>query len=1027
MGASEAGPDQIPDRVHSENLCIRAIAILWLWIAVLGLARALEPGRPTSEFLRTVFTTEDGLPDNEVNAIVQTQNGFLWVGTDGGLARFDGHHFTTIHLHGHVSNEIPVLSLLEEPHGDGDLWVGTDAGLAQITKAALDYFNPSLVKTYHFGIGQSDQIMCLYMSRAGVLWIGTNRGLFFRNRGRFVAVMTETNISRIDESSDGHLFFVTGRGVMEWNGNRLVEHPEFARQLDISKNDIYHIFDDSHGVRWFCTKRGLARIVHGSLERITPVSSRSSDNATYRIHEDLQGNEWVNTKLGLYRVAANRLESMTPDHPVHARSLYSDREGNLWVGTAADGLIRFKDRAVRMYTTADGLPSSNIVMTVLADHAGTIWTGSNCGGLSRLDGEHFRTYAEADGLKNSCVWTLAEDDHHDLWIGTWGGGVFQFHNGHFTEYSTPQGLPSNVALSIVAARDGSIWIATLVGVSHIQNGHFRNYTTDDGLSSDRILTVYQDHRGEIWVGTDNGIDHLVGDRFVLVQSERHSDHVPYSSLREDALGDLYVLSSVDGINRIENDRLVNIWRGIQPLGMLESSQHTFWFSGNRGVFRIVASELQRAEHDRDSPLDYAAFGRADGLNTPECSEGQSNMAMTPDGKLWIATTKGLAMIDLKRVFGARRMPNIFVGTVSIDGKSRFAGPTLSLEPGSHHLEFHFDVVDLSSPEKVRLQYRMDGVDLNWLDADSTRTAIYTSIPFGNHSFHIRATDSNGVWDRTGITYLVTQQPFFYQTIWFRFLVLMSLVLLLVSIYLLRVRYIVGQVRSRLEERMSERERIARELHDTLLQGFQGLILRFHAASRQMPSSEPTRKILETALERADEVLIEARDRVSDLRVEPDLSIDLSQALAQAGKELIQEHNVDFNVAVEGDRQSLHPIIRYEVFQIGKEALVNAFRHAQAKHIEIEIAYSRDEIRFRLRDDGRGIDKEVLEADGRQGHWGIRGMRERAQRIGAHLTIWSRPSAGTEVELRVPASIAYRNNTDGALWQRLLQAAGWRAN
>ena len=818
--------------MHSENPCIRAIAILWLWVAVLSSARALEPGRPASEFLRTVYTTEDGLPDDEVNAITQTQNGFLWIGTDRGLARFDGHHFTAIHLYGRESNEIPVLSLLEGPNGD--LWVGTDAGLAQIPKAALDYFDPALVTTHHFGVGQSDQVMCLHMSRDRVLWIGTNRGLFYLSRGRFVQVLTGTNISRIEESYDGHLFIISGRGVAEWDGSRITDHPALPRQLKIPATDIYHIFDDSHGVHWFCTEKGLARVVRGSLEVLPRISSRSNDNAAYRIYEDPRGNEWVNTKLGLYRVAAKGLEPMTPDH---ARSLYSDREGNLWVGTVADGLIRFKDRAVRMYTTADGLPGRDIVMTVLEDHAGTIWTGSNCGGLSRLDGGHFTTYAEGDGLTNSCVWTLAEDDHHDLWVGTWGGGVFQFHNGHFTNYSTPQGLPSNVALSIIAARDGSIWIATLSGVSHMQNGHIRNYTTADGLSSDRIMTVYQDHRGEIWVGTDNGVDHLIGDHFAPVQSDRHSDNVPYNLLREDSFGDLFVLSSVDGINRIENDRLVNIWRGIQPLGMVEATQHNFWFSGNRGIFRIAASELQRAEHDRDSPVDYAAFGRADGMNTPECSEGQPNMATTQDGKLWIATTKGLAMIDLKRLSRARRKPNIFVGTVSIDGKNRFASPSLSLQPGAHHLELHFDVVNLSSPEKVRLQYRLDGVDSNWLDADSTRTGIYTNIPAGSHLLHIRATDSNGVWERNGITYLVTQQPFFYQTFWFRLLVFMSLVLLLAGIYLLRVRYIVGHVRSRLEERMSERERIARELHDTLLQGFQGLILRFHAVARQMPTSD----------------------------------------------------------------------------------------------------------------------------------------------------------------------------------------------
>jgi signal transduction histidine kinase/ligand-binding sensor domain-containing protein len=1011
---------------HRPRICGFAPLFLLFLIVTSGLGRALDSGQPASPYLRTVFTTEDGLPDNVVNAIVQTANGFLWLGTDGGLARFDGHRFTAVHLRGGVANESPVQSLLEA--SNGDLWVGTDAGLAQLPKAALDHFDRSLVKIYHLGIGLSDQIMCIHMSRDGVLWLGTNRGLYSLNQGRFAPVIAGESISRIEAAPDGHLLIITGHGFVEWNGTRIVAHPEMARQLDVNVDGIFHVLEDSHGVRWFSTTSGVARRVNGSIQKLAPyVHSQSQTYFAFRLYEDPKGNMWVAAQSGLFRAGDSSLQPVVrrQDAP---KAIYFDRDGDLWFSTNNEGLIRLKKRVLRMYTTADGLPGS-VTMTVLSSHDGTLWVGSNCGGLSRFDGQRFTTYKEVPGLPSSCVWSLAEDKNNDIWVGTWGGGISRLHDGRFTNYSIPQGLPSDVALSLVAARDGSLWIATSAGLSHMQNGRFRNYTTADGLSSDRIITVYQDHSGGIWVGTSTGIDRLAGDHFEPVQAGPESANLPYDNFTEGSSGALYALSLMNGINRIDGNRIVNVWPGIAPLGMVESDGQSLWFSGKHGISRIAANDLQRAEHDRESPLDYITFGSEDGLITSECSGGQPNMAITQGGKLWVATIKGLAMLDIEQPFRTRRRPDIFIGTVSIDGKGQLSDPTLSLLPGTHHVEFHFDAVDLMSPEKVRLQYRMDGVDKEWLDGDSTRAAIYTSIPIGTHALHVRGTDTDGVWDRVGLTYQVTQQPYFYQTMWFTLIAATGLVLLLAGIYFLRVRQIVREVRNRLEERMSERERIARELHDTLLQGFQGLILRFHAVAVKIPSSELTRQMLEKALERADEVLVEGRDCVNDLRVMSDLSTDLSQALARAGRELVLDNDtgIDFTVAVDGDPQALHPIVQNEVISIGREALANAFHHAEAKHVEVEIAYRRDEMRLRLRDDGRGIEKGFLEGDGKKGHWGIRGMRERAQKIGSHLTIFSRPGAGTEVELRVPGALAYQSTLGGSRWERFLRTARGNLN
>ena len=819
------------------------VLILQMWFGWQALA--LDP--QASSYLRRDFTVEEGLPDNEVNVITQTTNGFLWVGTDGGLARFDGEHFTQIRLRAGKRKEIPVRVLLTAE--DGALWVGTDSGLARIPGAALDHFDRSLVTMYHSGVGPADRIACLLI-RNGILWVGTSRGLYRLERGHFVTVIPDEPISTMDQTSDGHLLIITEHGFVEWDGARIRRYPELPRQLGVQSDGIFQVHEDRNRVRWFCTSAGVARLVNGSLQKLAPYG-HFEGAAAFRIYEDPQGNLWTNRGSGLFRVSDQHVEGLALG--VHATYMYSDRDGDLWVATGSEGLFRFTDRTFKMYTAADGLPSSNIPMAVLAAHDGTLWVGSNCGGLSRFDGKRFKTYSEKDGLRNSCVWSLAEDANHDLWIGTWGGGLFRFRNGRFTQYSTPQGLPSVVVLSLAAARDGSLWIATTQGLSHMQNEHLHTYTKADGLSSDRVITVVQDRGGGVWAATDAGVHHLVGDQFVPVRGGPEEGEVPYGPLKEDSLGNLYAFSSVNGISRIEDNRLVNVNGALQPSGMVESHDHDFWFSGRDGVYRVAASDLRRAELDPDSSVDYTSYGPADGLNSRECTTGQPNIAITPDDKLWVGTLKGLAVLDLRRQIKRNRKPAIFMDEVEVEKTKRNPGRELVLEPGKAHVYLRFTAVDLASPENVRIQYRLDGVDTAWLDADSTRTATYTDIPVGVHSFHIRASNGDGVWDRQGIVYNVTQKPFFYQTTTFRLAAAMAGVLLLVGLYQLRLREAAARLNARLEERLAERERIARDLHDTLLQGFQGLILRFHDAMMSIPEREPARQLMESALDRADEV------------------------------------------------------------------------------------------------------------------------------------------------------------------------------
>ena len=966
-------------------------------------ALALDRTQPAAAYIRTGFTVEDGLPSNVVNAILQTQNGFLWIGTDAGLARFNGRHFTMIDFRGPRAAAPDVVRALAEGP-DGDLWVGTDFGLVHVPSPAPDDSNSSPSTFYHQG-GKSDEITNLKFSHDGELWVGTDDGLFRFDRGRFVFVLSG-NITQIEEASDGHLLVVADWKFVELDGARIVEHAGLAVRLAVRNGEFIHVIRDHTGAMWFCTREGLVRLSGNSVYRYRPYSV--PNKGALSLIEDRQGNVWMFTRGGLFRCTPTGLEPLTLG--VSVRSLFSDRDGNLWAGTNGEGLVQFKDRPIRMFTAADGLPN-NIAMAVLARHDGSIWVGNNCGGLSWFDSRRFQTYNEKNGLLNSCVWALAEDSNNDLWIGTWGGGLFRFKQGHFSHYSKAQGLSDDVVRSVIVARDGSLWIATADGLSHMVNGRFRNYTMADGLSSNSVGAVYQDRHGVIWVGTSRGIARMTGDRFAPLASPQEMFAPRYIGLGEGPSGDLYAFSAPKGLSRVEGNQLVGVTSDLDVMSFADFEHRDLWFSSGSGIFRLAASSVTATVQEGGAPLDYLSVGRADGLSSNQCSVGAPNMAITRDGQLWVATVQGLALIDLRRLPRTNRKPAIFMEEVTVGQKKQPIHHKLVLPAGTHHLELKFDSIEFTSPEKIRFQFRLEGVDGVWLDADTTRTAVYTSIPVGTHSFHIRACNRDGVWDRVGTAYDVSQLPYYYETSWFRLLAFLVVASIITAIYFFRIHQIAQEFNRGLEARVDERTRIARDLHDTLLQSFHGLLLRFQTVYSLLPSRpEEAKQSLGSVIDQAAQAITESRDAVQGLRSSTIESNDLAGAIRSFGEELSADETnksaAVFQVQLEGTPQNLHPIMRDEVYRIAVEALRNAFRHAQARHIEVEIHYDLGQVRLRVRDDGKGIDPKVLGGDGRKGHYGLHGMRERAEVVGGKLTIWSDLDSGTEVELSIPAAAAY---------------------
>jgi ligand-binding sensor domain-containing protein/signal transduction histidine kinase len=971
-----------------------------------------------TKYIRTDFTVDDGLPDNTVNAVTQTDNGLLWVGTGSGLASFDGRTFTPVHLRiPGAASPGAVNSLVVGP--DGDLWAGSDAGIVRIPKPDLNdsYFTDSTA--YRLGNQKSDEVDVLFRARDGTIWAGTNHGLYHFDGQGFRCVLCSEYVGRINQALNGRLMLITSSGFVEYDGKEIIRHSGFGTQFGVRDNQIFDVFQDSDGKMWFCTDKGIRSIAERRVSTLDPY--QPAHTAAYRIYVSGNGALWVATGIGVYQITGRQM--WTPEPNLHTRSFYASKDGDLWYGTNGSGLVHFHPRPVTMYTKADGL-QSDIAMAVLPTHDGRLWVGCNCG-LAEFDGKRFRTYAEKDGLANACVWALAEDQQRNIWIGTYGGGLFRFRDGVFKQYTLEQGLASRIVFQVTVAQDDSLWIATLDGLSHMQRSTIRNFTTGNGLSSNRILDIHQDQSGNIWVATQAGIDRFVSDHFVPVPMTQAVDEMLADRFVEDSRGDLYTTDMPQGISQIRNGQLMPLDGTLTLLEMAEAPDHTLWFSSRKGVIRISEQKLANVG-STNIPLDYDVFNRADGLNTTEASAGTPNIAIDSNGKLWIATVKGLAMIDTLHLPITDWIPKVFITDASIDTKRFPVGNGLILPPGIHHVELNLSAINLSNPQKVRLQYRLEGVDSQWLDATSSRTAVYSNIPVGTHRLLVRVTDSIGHWSAPEDVYELTQQPHFYAMTLFQVSVALAAVLLLLLAYFVRMRSVVRQTRIIIEQRQIERETVARDLHDTFLQGVQGLILRFHTGTQQLPPENPVRQSFEEALIQSDRIMIEGRGVLSRLRTKRTKPETLTEAYAAIGREFRPLGTAQFEASVSGRRRDLNCVVQEELEKTGREALFNAYRHAHAGRIEVEIHFGIFDFRVRFRDDGVGIDPAILREGSVPGHFGFPGMRERVSRIGGKLEIWSRIGAGTEIEIRVPGSIAYRNHERklSTRWiRRLLRSRG----
>jgi signal transduction histidine kinase/ligand-binding sensor domain-containing protein len=805
----------------------------------------------------------------------------------------------------------------------------------------------------------------------GVDWLGTReQGLYSLNGqhvSRFVGELPDKKVNALLSLNGRDLWIGTDKGLVRWDGREL-------SRVSMQNMEIVTMARDRESNVWIGTSNGLARVSNDGVTSVNSSQGWSAEPVT-ALFEDREGSLWVGRADGIERLRDSVFMTYYASGGMPSRNngpLYVDSEGRTWFGPSEGGLYWRKEGHLGRITAA--AVQKDIVYSI-DGRKGELWIGRR-GGLThfRESGASFiaKTYTAADGLAQNRVYAVHRSSDGTVWAGTLSAGLSRLKDGSFTTYTVANGLVSNSISSIAESSDGTMWFGTPNGLNELSGGHFRAYTSKDGLPPGNVNCLLPDSNGVLWIGTDNGLAFLRSGTVHAL-----SDDVP-DSLREE-------------IFAIAEDKAGALW--------MATAKHIVRVDPDKLLRQAVASS------------DIREYGLGDGLLSAQGVRRHKSIALDPSGGIWFSTNRGLSFVSPTSMKFDSAPPLVHVDGISVDGRLIHLGEQIRVRPPYQKVTLIYSGLSLSFPTRVRFMYRLDGFDQSWTEPTSAREATYTNLESGQYRFHVVASNSDGVWNSTEAILPFEVEPVLWQTWWFRVSCVVAFLVLLWALYQLRLRQVARQFNIRLEERVSERTRIARDLHDTLLQNFHGLLLLFQAATNLLPERPAeARKTLDNAIDEAAQAITEGRDAVEGLRSSTVVTNDLACAITTLGEELatseINQNSAVFHVEVEGTPQNLHPILRDEVYRIAGEAVRNAFKHAQAQRIEVELRYDERQLRLRVRDDGKGIDPKFLNKDGRAGHYGLRGMRERAKLMRGKLAVWSELDSGTEVELSIPASTAY---------------------
>lgn len=979
---------------------------------------ALGADRTIAQFIHKAWVPKDGAPAS-IRAITQTSDGYLWLASVQGLYRFDGAQFERFEPHGQPLPATAFVSLLSCPNGD--LWVGSAAsGISMLRNGSNRNY------TAADGLPEG-AVLSIAQDRQGVIWAAAQGGLARFDREKWRKAGPESGFEgspiSLYQDRQGTLWAASTNAVFYLpQGSGTFHRSEFPATW------VMQMLESPNGTMWMAE---TVRAVRPMPPSKGPEIAVGSQGILY----DRDGSLWITTLGdGLRRApdpdrvphekiekTSDQLESFTAKEGLSAdfvTAIDQDREGNIWLGTSG-GLDRFSRGAV-MRAPVPG----KFTRTIMApgDH-GDVWVSGMTPDLGRVhDNQWF------PGAKPSTVFSVAAGPDDSIW---WAGNVqagreFQ---GRFTVFPLPRPYaPNNVEPTQIAVdRLGALWLAGSFGIFVRRGIEWKGIDLPSDFPGRNASLAYADAAGRVWFGYRQNAMALIDGSAVRVFSAK--DGLQAGAVQAIfANGASIWIAGSKGLQLFDGRR----FRDIAPAGggvfgsvsgVVETSEGDLWLNAYNGIVRIPSAAAGKLKAGADT-AEYTLFGAYDGLpGATQQTQPFPTLIQATDGKLWFGSSAGPVWIDPKNLPRNELPPPVAVCFLTAKEKRYTSFAALHLPALTRDIEFGYTAMSLTIPERVRFRYKLDGSDKDWRDAGTRRQASYTNLGPGPYRFRVMASNNDGVWNEAGAAMTFRIDAAFYQTIWFQAVCYAAGLALMWLLYSYRLRQAAAQVHSRLEGRIAERERIARELHDTLLQSFQGLMLRLQVVDDLLPPGE-AKKELEQSLERADQAIAEGRCAVYDLRSSTTTTNDLKEALRTAADQFVGDGAPTFRLEVEGAARDLHPILRDEVYRIACEGLRNAFKHARASHVEAEITYGERVLRLRIRDDGDGIPQDILES-GLSGHYGLRGMRERAQQNGARLEIWSRPKVGTEIDLSIPASIAYTNSSKSS-GRRLFRRRGVRS-
>ena len=1009
LAGSAAKPNSLAPAV------LRGAALLVLTAGVSLASLAAEPalGAATSSYRVDVWKTDEGLPQSSVTSIIQTREGYLWLGTFGGAARFDGVRFTTFGSDRIPGLERRILSLFEDRRGA--IWAGTEEGdLLRLDGGSLkSYSLPSRGSA-------SKYIRAFCETPDGVLWMNSAEGQLFRLAGDQVTEAS-TNwglegviVNCLQVDAQGRLWIGTDKELAQWNNGI------FQAALDQKQKRGFGaeaLALSQKGGLWVAGQGRLRRFDHGKW--VADYGAYPwTKGVLMCLHEDHQGQLWAGTYgSGLFCYGTNGSLSQLstreglPSNVI--RCLLEDREGNLWAGTEGRGLARLKPSIFTSLGRAQGL-SSDLILTVSEGHDGEVWIGSNGEGLDRLKDGKVRHYGPKDGLTNECVWSVLEDSQRTVWAGTWGGGLFKLENDTFSPYGNVPGcgpivcglykdskerlwlgqllnepaitylrqgqpvvskLPVRLrrvdARAITQDSSGDMWIGTRGdGLYRLHEGECTRFTRENGLVSEFILSLYADHEGAVWIGTRDGLNRMQDGRL-------------NSFTIQDGLVDNVICS------------------------IMEDNEGHLWFGSGSGVFQADKRELNRCASGDPVRIHCFGYTKADGLPSLECSSGcQPAVCKTRDGRLWFPTVNGLAVVDPKQVTINPLAPPVRVEEVVIEdsaGSRVFEVPSarvdenptsndgknedsvLKIPPGKPRFEFHYTGLSFTAPEKVRFRYKLEGLEEKWIEAGTRRSALYSYLQPGPYRFRVLACNNDGIWNETGAALSLVLLPHFWQTWWFRCLAVAAAILLFVGAY---------EIRLATERRVTRlRWRIARDLHDEVGSNLGSIALLSEVAPKQLGVAgdevSEIRRIAQQTIE-------SLRDIVWFLDPGKDDMNDLVLRMKDTARTMLPGIRFEFHSTGENTAASPSLELRRNLFPIFKEVLHNITRHARATRVEIAVESSSREFHLKVSDNGVGFEENAI----RIGN-GLKNLRRRAADLKGEIKVVSTPGQGTKVSLTAP--------------------------